>query len=58
MRTNDFIQIKIFESDKKIISSAAKKLALGVSTFCKMSALEKARHILKENKEEAVQQAG
>ena len=45
------IQIKISVEEKKIILEASKILSIGYSTFCRSFALEKARQILKENKE-------
>jgi len=44
------------DAEKVLIQQAAKRLSISFADFVRMSALEKARHILKENKEEAVQQ--
>ena len=41
------------EESKKIIEDASKLIGLDKSAFCRMSSLEKARKVIKENKEES-----
>jgi len=43
------ISIKLSNSDKEIIKIAADLLGLGISSFCRMTSLEKAHELIQKN---------
>ena len=45
------ITLKLSDEEKKLIESAANLIGLGHSSFCRMTALERAREVLNRNKE-------